>query len=70
MKILIVLGDYLNTVVALEMWKHSPRTWGKLGEFKMKASYTRAESLVQRKVFLCADFTCVLLWEHVKLSVT
>lgn len=31
MKIIIVLGDYLNTVLALELWRHFLRTQGKAG---------------------------------------
>lgn len=38
MKIIIVLGDYLNTVLALEPGDISLEDGGRLGEFKMNAS--------------------------------
>jgi hypothetical protein len=34
-KIIIVLGDYLNTVLASELGADFLGTWGKLGELKM-----------------------------------
>lgn len=38
MKIVIVLGDYLNTVLALEPGDISLEHGGRLGGFKMNAS--------------------------------
>lgn len=70
MKITIELADYLNTVLALERRKHFLRTRGKAGGVRDECllEKKRAESLVG-KVFVCADFTCVLLCEHIKLPV-